>query len=101
MHCDIERVVFVGAKPFTKISGFARLSHCRKQTTIHVHDFTTQINKTVVPANSQHTDNHALNEQMRICHQMRDIFTRTRLGFVGIDHEVARATISWGKETPL
>ena len=82
-------------------TGLGRLAHGLQQAAVHVGDLATQVDERVVAANGARRDRDALNEDVRVAHDERDVLAGARLGLVSVHHEIAGTTISGGQEGPL
>jgi len=82
-------------------AGLGRLAHGLQQAAVHVGDLAAQVDERVVTADGARRDRDALNEDVRVAHDERDVLAGTRLGLVGVHHEVAGASVGRGQEGPL
>ena len=98
---DVQIVIAMGAKALANQTGFFGLTCRRHEAPIHVHNFATQVYESVMSSNRQEADRHSFDQRVRISHKSGHILARSRLGFVRVHYEVARATVRSWKEGPF
>ncbi len=64
-------------------------------------DLAAQVDERMVAADRARRDRDALNEDVRVAHDERDVLAGARLGLVGVHHEVAGTAVGRGQEGPL
>src|SRR5664280_1650789 len=100
MHGDIQ----VEAAPedvLAQVAGGVRLLDRTQQPAVDMDNLTAQVDEGMVATDGERGDGRALDQDLGGRHHQGDVLAGARLRLVGVDHQVAGASIGSGQKAPL